>query len=175
MILRKARENLKKKSVAAAIFEGGKGKVLLIKRRDIPIWTLPGGGIEQGEDPETAVIREVEEETGYKVRVSRKVGEYYPPNKLTSYTYLYECAIVSGTPTIGLETKEIQFFSFDQLPHLTPPPYPEWILDTLSSYPYPILKKLSGVNYVLLLKTFMMNPSIVIRFLLTRFGIHFNR
>jgi 8-oxo-dGTP diphosphatase len=27
-------------------------------------WTLPGGGVEQGEDPFHAVIREVAEETG---------------------------------------------------------------------------------------------------------------
>jgi ADP-ribose pyrophosphatase YjhB (NUDIX family) len=31
-------------------------------------WTLPGGGIEFGESPEAAVVREVEEETGLKVR-----------------------------------------------------------------------------------------------------------
>ncbi len=32
-------------------------------------WTLPGGGIEFGEDPEGAVVREVEEETGLVVSV----------------------------------------------------------------------------------------------------------
>ena len=30
-------------------------------------WTLPGGGIEFGEDPESAMVREVEEETGLRV------------------------------------------------------------------------------------------------------------
>lgn len=30
-------------------------------------WTLPGGGIEFGEDPEAAMIREVREETGLRV------------------------------------------------------------------------------------------------------------
>ena len=32
-------------------------------------WTLPGGGIEFGEHPEEAVIREVREETGLEVRL----------------------------------------------------------------------------------------------------------
>jgi ADP-ribose pyrophosphatase YjhB (NUDIX family) len=34
-------------------------------------WTLPGGGLEHGEDPRAAVVREVEEETGYEVEIER--------------------------------------------------------------------------------------------------------
>ena len=37
-------------------------------------WTLPGGGVEQSEDPFDAVIREVAEETGYDARVDRLLG-----------------------------------------------------------------------------------------------------
>ena len=37
-------------------------------------WTLPGGGLEPGEDPERAVRREVREETGYKVSVDELLG-----------------------------------------------------------------------------------------------------
>jgi 8-oxo-dGTP diphosphatase len=37
-------------------------------------WTLPGGGLEDGEDPEKAVRREVREETGYKVVVDALLG-----------------------------------------------------------------------------------------------------
>lgn len=37
-------------------------------------WTLPGGGLEAGEDPEVAVRREVREETGYKVVVEKLLG-----------------------------------------------------------------------------------------------------
>ena len=34
-------------------------------------WTLPGGGIEFGESPEAAMVREVEEETGLVVEPGR--------------------------------------------------------------------------------------------------------
>jgi len=36
-----------------------------------PEWTLPGGGIDHGEDPRHAAVREVAEETGYEVVLDR--------------------------------------------------------------------------------------------------------
>lgn len=37
-------------------------------------WTLPGGGIDAGEHPEHAAIREIREETGYEASVGRLLG-----------------------------------------------------------------------------------------------------
>ncbi|MFC7305508.1 NUDIX hydrolase [Streptomyces monticola] len=37
-------------------------------------WTLPGGGMEHGEDPYDTVVREAEEETGYAVEPVRLLG-----------------------------------------------------------------------------------------------------
>ena len=37
-------------------------------------WTLPGGGIEPGEDPADAVVREVFEETGYTCALDELLG-----------------------------------------------------------------------------------------------------
>ncbi|MGW7681392.1 NUDIX hydrolase [Kribbella sp. NPDC054772] len=41
---------------------------------DVTLWTLPGGGVEPGEDPFDTVTREVAEETGYESFVERLLG-----------------------------------------------------------------------------------------------------
>jgi ADP-ribose pyrophosphatase YjhB (NUDIX family) len=46
------------------------GAVLLARLTgDPPRWTLPGGGLDHGEDPRDGAVREVEEETGYRVEL----------------------------------------------------------------------------------------------------------
>lgn len=39
-----------------------------------PEWTLPGGGMEHGEDPYDTVLREVDEETGYRIEITGLLG-----------------------------------------------------------------------------------------------------
>lgn len=112
------------KSVAGVIFSEDRNSVLLIQRRDVPVWVLPGGGIEPGEPPEEAILREMEEETGFTVINPRLVGTYEPINRLAKLTNLYECTIVAGKASIGSETKNIQFFPLSELPKLIPPSLP---------------------------------------------------
>jgi ADP-ribose pyrophosphatase YjhB (NUDIX family) len=43
---------------------------------DVGAWTLPGGGVEFGEHPDAAVIRELEEETGFVGEIAGVAGVF---------------------------------------------------------------------------------------------------
>lgn len=67
---------MKLRVAAYAIITDERGNMLLAHWRDgrYASWTLPGGGIEPGEAPEAAVVREVYEETGYDVALGELLG-----------------------------------------------------------------------------------------------------
>lgn len=74
------------------------GRVLLIRRRkregDL-LWAFPGGGIEEGETPQQAAVREAAEEVGLVVSVSRVLGDRVHPQTGRHVTYV-ACGLVSG-------------------------------------------------------------------------------
>jgi len=160
-------------SVNGIVFSDDRKSVLLIKRRDVPVWVLPGGGIDPGESPERAAVREVEEETGYHVEIVRKVAEYTPKCRLARFTHFYECQILSGTPSLSDETQGVRFFPLDALPLLTPP-YLDWIEDAAAKNPQVIKKVITSVTYLALIKNLILHPILVTRFLLTKIGIVIN-
>lgn len=164
----------KDETALAAIFSENRREILLIKRRDVPVWVLPGGGIEENEKEEDTIIREVKEETGFNIKIIRKVGEYSPLNRLTKFTHLFECKIISGKPTITSETNDIKFFNINQLPKYLPPPFPEWIFDSHRNENKLIKKTLTSITYRGFIKALFMHPILVIRFLLSRIGLNIN-
>lgn len=58
---------------AYGVCRDGSGRVLLARNSRLStfpgLWTLPGGGVDQGEHPDDAVVREFDEETGLRVRI----------------------------------------------------------------------------------------------------------
>ena len=159
-------------SVSGAIFSDDHEQVLLIQRRDVPVWVLPGGGIEKGETPEEAIIREILEETGFHVKTLRLAGAYTPINRLARTTHLFECKILSGQPSLSSETRGVRFFSLYKLPPM-PPPYLEWIHDASNTGPT-VYRRLDNVTYRSLLKNLILHPCLVLRFLLSRLGFPIN-
>lgn len=67
------------------------------------VWTLPGGGLEFGEPPEVAVLRELSEETGYVGELDGLLGvgdrvfhEAEGVDRLHAIRILYRVRIVGG-------------------------------------------------------------------------------
>jgi 8-oxo-dGTP pyrophosphatase MutT (NUDIX family) len=71
--------------------------VVLIAHRNaggVLQWTLPKGGLEDGEDLEAAAIREVREETGLRARITDKLGvvDYWfvwRPDRVRYHKYVH--------------------------------------------------------------------------------------
>lgn len=164
--------SLTNQSVLAVVFSDDRKSVLLVERRDIPVWVLPGGGIDPNETPEIAITREVTEETGYHVKLVRKVGEYEPINRLSKFTHVFECQVIEGTAKTSAETKSVQFHPIGSLPKRTPFPYQDWIEDGLKDCF--IQKPLHKITYLTLARYLLTNPILVVRFLLARLGFSIN-
>jgi 8-oxo-dGTP pyrophosphatase MutT (NUDIX family) len=82
-------------------------RVLLAQQRDSNLWVPIGGGLEPGESPADAGVREFWEETGARVELTRVLGVFggsdyriiYRNGDAVSYTTIaFEGKIASGTP-----------------------------------------------------------------------------
>ncbi|MEI6528679.1 MAG: NUDIX hydrolase [bacterium] len=65
-------DGMKIESVHAVCFCGG--KMVLVYEKDKKTWSSPGGGVEDGESVEQAVVREVREESNMKVIQQKLIG-----------------------------------------------------------------------------------------------------
>jgi mutator protein MutT len=71
---------------ASAVIFDDDGRILLHRRADNGLWSLPGGAMEIGETIGQCIVREVQEETGLVVDVLALVGVYSDPNHVIEYT-----------------------------------------------------------------------------------------
>jgi 8-oxo-dGTP diphosphatase len=104
--------------VGAVVHDPG-GRLLLVRRANPPaqgLWSIPGGRVEPGEDDETAVVREVAEETGLRVRPVRHVGSV---QRDAGDGDVYEiedflCTVLGGTLRPGDDASDAGWFSAAQ-------------------------------------------------------------
>ncbi|MDR6972259.1 GNAT family N-acetyltransferase [Leifsonia shinshuensis] len=117
------------------------GEQFLLARDASGLWSLIGGGVEPGEEPADAVVREIFEETGAHVQIIGIVGAYggpplaveYPNGDRATYiTTAYECRLLSpATPDLD-EIVELGWFDRDAIPASA---RREWIDRVLADVP----------------------------------------
>ena len=95
------------------------GKVLLTKRGIDPrrgYWDLPGGFLEEGEEPLEGLAREFREETGLAIRQREWLGTHLEPYDhyfVLGLTWLVEG---DGEPRPADDVEELAWFGPDELP-----------------------------------------------------------
>ncbi len=80
-------------------------------------WSLPGGGVEPGETPEKAVIREFLEETGIEVKITSKIGVFHA-RKNTTDAHLFLVEQLHHKEEASYDKKEIEglgYFNIDSV------------------------------------------------------------
>ena len=112
------------KPTASGLVLDDEGRILLARRArepDASKWDLPGGFLEEGEDPRAALRRELNEETGLEVEpvafFDVVVDRYGDGDDAQHTLNLYwTCRIVSGEPEAADDVAELRWFAPDRLP-----------------------------------------------------------
>ncbi|MDO3410467.1 NUDIX domain-containing protein [Saccharibacillus sp. CPCC 101409] len=88
-----------RRAVRAVLLDDS-GKMALMHAAKDRYHKLPGGGVEEGEDAETALRRELREETGAEIEIESAIGrtaEYIANYGLKQFSYAYSARLV-GRP-----------------------------------------------------------------------------
>lgn len=123
--------------VVAAALRSADGKILVQKRPHGKamggLWEFPGGKVDSGENPEAALIRELEEELGIAVPEARLKPLTFASEPLEGkhlLLLLYECDQWSGEPE-AIIASEIKWVLPTELRELEMPPADGPLVDQL--------------------------------------------
>lgn len=97
-----------------------RGQLLVVRHSYGPqVWSLPGGGLKKGEDPEAAARRELFEELGIEAERLKPLGTMEETVSGSPHTaHLFETTVLEGAIPDRREVIEARFFP----PHSLPEP-----------------------------------------------------
>lgn len=123
------------KPASIGIVQNCSGDVLLVERSDTKLWVLPGGGIDPGEHPEDACVREIYEEAGIISTIKRHAAVFTPNNRFTSTTYIFICNTenVHSVHADGIECLSARFFPLNNLPKNFFQIHKKWLFECIAA------------------------------------------
>lgn len=100
----------------AAIIHKEKIVMVLHNHQGKEYWTLPGGKIEEGETPEEAAVREVQEETGLDVVIKEFLFDQRSYNgRIVSSCFLAKLIDPDQSVKLGYDPEEIHLDAKDRI------------------------------------------------------------
>jgi ADP-ribose pyrophosphatase YjhB (NUDIX family) len=111
-----------KVDVRGAAFDA-EGRILMVREvADAGRWTLPGGWADVNYTPAENIVKEMREESGFDVRVTKvaavwdRTRQGHRPALFSCCKLFFLCAIAGGEAATSAETSEVAFFGEDELP-----------------------------------------------------------
>lgn len=97
------RHNYYVREAVRAVLSDQNGRIALMYAKQRDYYKLPGGGIDEGENLEAALARELLEETGSKATLTKELGkvlEWRDFKKMKQTSYAFEASVIgeSGEP-----------------------------------------------------------------------------
>lgn len=141
---------------AVVLRDGPNGReILLVRRADTGEWTPVTGIVDPGEEPHTAVVREVAEEARVVARVERLVWvsasgmvTHVNGDQAQYLDHTFACAWESGEPAVGDdESTDTCWWPLDTLPPM-PPVFRERIAVVLGHTGDTLLGRAAGARYL---------------------------
>jgi len=123
-----------KLDVRAAVIDDA-GRLLMVREVADGRWAMPGGWADVNEGLTAGTVREVFEESGYRVEATRLLGIYdkrhwgSPPSPWFTLTAVTACRLLGGQATPSAETTAVGWFGRDELPELSVGRTPQPLLD----------------------------------------------
>jgi 8-oxo-dGTP pyrophosphatase MutT (NUDIX family) len=103
------------------VIEDGQGRVLLVRHSYLSGWHFPGGGVDRGEPPDAAVVREMEEEVGLVESAAPEFVALYTQKVvwISHFVALYRLCNARIAFKPNIEIREAMFFYPGDLPAQT--------------------------------------------------------
>ena len=113
----------------SAVIRDDAGRLLLGRRSDDGQWSLLAGSVDPGEQPADAIVREVLEESGVRIRVDGIAGVALHPHTYPNgdrcqfFNVWFRCTAIGGTARVADdESVDMRWFAPEALP-----PVNDWV------------------------------------------------